>query len=45
LLHLVQLQIGQSLNIDHLIPSTIHRPDQFVQFEIDRAGIAFCVFE
>src|SRR5271157_1338969 len=39
-LHRIQFEIGQSLDIDHLISSLVHGPDQLIQLQIDRAGIA-----
>ncbi len=39
-LHFIQLQIAEPLNIYQLVSSCIHGPDQFIELQIDGAGIA-----
>lgn len=39
-LQLIQLQIGQPFNIDHLVARVIRGADQLVQLQIDGARIA-----
>src|SRR5271170_7816957 len=39
-LQFVEFEIAEILNIDHLIPCLVDRPNQFVELQVDGAGVA-----
>jgi len=43
-LHLIQFQVAQPLDIDHLIASLVHGTNQLIELQIDRSRVAILVF-